>query len=170
MTHDHRAVLEAIAYGDDPRVTPSDRLRALEHLSRMEPGQQPDGSYSSELASLEGEELDRRLDALLAEQIAADVLGARERWPVLGQLVDREVERRARKLAKDIHVAQVEAEIAGRVEERLAEVAAREQVEKGTPERPLPPTATPAGVSLERGWPTPRFERESVFRGRRRVA
>jgi hypothetical protein len=73
MTEDVRAVLEAIAFGDDGRVTPSDRLRALEHLSRMEPGQQPDGSYSSELAALEGEELDRHLDALLAEQIAADV-------------------------------------------------------------------------------------------------
>ena len=81
MTEDVRAVLEAIAFGDDGRVTPSDRLRALEHLSRMEPGEHPEGSYSSELAALEGDELDRHLDALLAEQIAADVFGLAKRWP-----------------------------------------------------------------------------------------
>jgi hypothetical protein len=98
MTEDVRAVLEAIAFGDDGRVTPSDRLRALEHLSRM--GQQPDGSYSSELAALEGEELDRHLDALLAEQIAADVLGEGTQWPTLAHLVQTEVERRADSLAR----------------------------------------------------------------------
>jgi hypothetical protein len=36
MTDDRRAVLEAIAYGDDPRLTPADRLRALEHLREFE--------------------------------------------------------------------------------------------------------------------------------------
>jgi hypothetical protein len=40
VTDDRRAVLEAIAYGDDPDLRPADRLRALEllrdYLARLE--------------------------------------------------------------------------------------------------------------------------------------
>jgi hypothetical protein len=33
---DRQAVLEAIAYGSDPKITPSDRLRALEQLDALD--------------------------------------------------------------------------------------------------------------------------------------
>lgn len=88
MKDERRALLEAIAFGDDAKVTSSDRLGAVEHLSRIEEDQ-PAGDYSSELTTLEGDELDRRPDALLAEQIAADVFGDASRWPVLAGLVQR---------------------------------------------------------------------------------
>ena len=38
MSDDRRAVLEALAFGDDPKLTPSDRLRGLELLREHEPG------------------------------------------------------------------------------------------------------------------------------------
>jgi hypothetical protein len=169
MTHDHRAVLEAIAFGDDQRVTPSDRLRALEHLSRID-GTEPSGTYSSELASLDGEELDRHLDALLAEQIAADVFGERERWPVLGQLIDREVERRAELRAKQLDGAQVEAEIERRVEERRCQLATPNTRQDKADEHPVPQESPPQGVMAGFTPRAVRMRSESALRRRPRVA
>lgn len=37
MPDDRRAVLEGIAHGDDARITPGDRLRALEQLRQLDP-------------------------------------------------------------------------------------------------------------------------------------
>jgi hypothetical protein len=167
---DVRAVLEAVAYGDDPRVTPSDRLRALEHLSRMDDAESPSAGYSSELTALAGEELDRHLDALLADQIAADVFGETKRWPVLAQFIDREVERRARTLAQELHVAQVEAEIDRRVEERVCQLATEQANEEAADYPPLPQEPGPPGVTA--GFPSrhPRQRSESVFRQRPRAA
>jgi hypothetical protein len=170
MTEDVRAVLEAIAFGDDGRVTPSDRLRALEHLSRMEPGEQPEGSYSIELAALEGEELDRRLDALLGEEIAADLFGEAKRWPVLAQLVLREVERRADSLAQELHLDQVEAEIERRVEERLCQLATSSPVGEATVEPAVPQDRTPPGVMAGFSSRGSGSGSESVFRKRSRAA
>jgi hypothetical protein len=170
MTEDVRAVLEAIAFGDDGRVTPSDRLRALEHLSRMEPDQQPDGSYSSELAALEGEELDRHLDALLAEQIAADIFGEAKQWPTLAQLVQREIDLRVTTLAKDLHVAQVEAEIERRVEERVCQLATSAPVQEATVEPTFAQDRTPPGVMAGFSSRASRHRSESVFRKRSRAA
>jgi hypothetical protein len=170
MTEDVRAVLEAIAFGDDGRVTPSDRLRALEHLSRMEPGQQADGSYSSELAALEGDELDRHLDALLAEQIAADVFGEAKRWPTLAHLVGQEVEGRAQSRAKQLDVAQVEAEIERRVEERVCQLATSAPVQEATVEPTFAQDRTPPGVMAGFSSRASRHRSESVFRKRSHAA
>jgi hypothetical protein len=170
MTEDVRAVLEAIAFGDDGRVTPSDGLRALEHLSRMEPGQQPDASYSSELAALEGEELDRRLDALVGEQIAVDLFGEAKRWPVLAQLVLREVERRADSLAQELHLDQVEVEIERRVDERMSQLATSAPVDEATVEPAVPQDRTPPGVMAGFSSRGSRHASESAFRKRARVA
>jgi hypothetical protein len=170
VAEDHRAVLEAIAFGDDHRVTPSDRLRALEHLARMEPGEQTEGSYSSELAALEGEELDRHLDALLAEQIAADVFGEAKRWPTLAHLVGQEVEGRAEALAQLLHLDQVEVEIERRVEERMSQLATSAPVGEATVEPTVPQDRTPPGVMA--GFPSYRRRQrsQSVFRQRPRAA
>jgi hypothetical protein len=170
MTEDVRAVLEAIAFGDDGRVTPSDRLRALQHLSRMEPGQQPDGSYSSELAALEGEELDRHLDALLAEQIAADVLGEGTQWPTLAHLVQTEVERRADSLAQERQLDQVEVEIERRVEERMSQLATSAPVDVGIVEPAVAQDRTPPGVMAGFSSRGSRHGSASAFRKRTRVA
>jgi hypothetical protein len=170
MTHDHRAVLEAIAYGDDPRVTPSDRLRALEHLARMEDSEPPNARYSSELAALEGEELDRHLDALLAEQIAADIFGEAKQWPTLAQLVQREIDLRVTTLAKDLHVAQVEAEIERRVEERVCQLATSAPVQEATVEPTFAQDRTPPGVMAGFSSRASRHRSESVFRKRSRAA
>ncbi len=35
MPDDRRATLEAIAYGSDERITPGDRIRALEQLGQL---------------------------------------------------------------------------------------------------------------------------------------
>jgi hypothetical protein len=170
VTDDRRAVLEAIAFGDDHRVTPSDRLRALEHLARMEDSEPPNARYSSELAALEGEELDRHLDALLAEQIAADIFGEAKQWPTLAQLVQREIDLRVTTLAKDLHVAQVEVEIEQRVEERLRQLATSAPVDEVTVEPTVPQDRTPPGVMA--GFPSyrPRQRSQSVFRQRPRAA
>jgi hypothetical protein len=170
MTDDRRALLEAIAFGDDQRVTPSDRLRALEHLSRIEETDPPNAGYSSELASLEGEELDRHLDALLAEKIAGDVFGEAKRWPVLAKLVSREVDRRARTLAKDLDVAQVEAEIERRVEERMRQLATTDPMEEASDPPAVAYNTT--GQSVPVRWPSgrPRLPTESGLRRRPRAA
>jgi hypothetical protein len=61
---------------------------------------------------------------LSAEEISADVFGPRLVWPHLGELIDREVEQRARTLADELHLDMVEAEIERRVDEELASRAA----------------------------------------------
>jgi hypothetical protein len=170
MAEDARAVLEAIAFGDDGRVTPSDRLRALEHLSRMEPNAQPDAGYSSELAALEGEELDLHLDVLLAEQIAADVFGEGKHWPTLARLVGQEVEDRAGALAERLRLDQVEAEIERRVEERMCRLATPAPVEEATVEPTVARGRMPPGVMEGFSSRGSRSRTESVFRKRRLVA
>ena len=93
--HDGRAVLEAVAFGDDPSVRAADRLRAIEILRELDATEPDHQAPSSELAELRDAELDRYLDALLAEEIAADVLGPGERWPTLAAALRLEIERRA---------------------------------------------------------------------------
>ena len=48
MSDARRAVLQALAYGDDPRITPGDRLRALDALGILD-GNAPRGCLCSEL-------------------------------------------------------------------------------------------------------------------------
>jgi hypothetical protein len=62
---DKRALLEAIAYGDDARVTPGDRLRALEQLDALG---DPAPALRAELAAASDEEVDRLWDAHLAHE------------------------------------------------------------------------------------------------------
>lgn len=170
MSEDRRAVLEAIAFGEDGRVTPSDRLRAIEHLSRLEEALPQPNTYAPELAALEGEELDRHLDALLADQIAADIFGEAKQWPTLAHLVQTEFERRAGSLAEERQLDQVEVEIERRVEERLCQLAASAPVDEVTVEPTVPQDRTPPGVMA--GFPSyrPRQRSQSVFRQRPRAA
>ena len=85
-----RAVLEAIAFGDDPGIRPADRLRALELLADGERVEEV--PFLREVMAIPADEL----DALLAR----DVLGNEGRYPPLTAAVRAEVERRARELAQ----------------------------------------------------------------------
>jgi hypothetical protein len=65
-TYDERvAALEAIAYGDDPRISPDNRMSALDRLDRL-PGHGAEGSgammaVAADVALLSGEALDEEL-------------------------------------------------------------------------------------------------------------
>jgi hypothetical protein len=113
-----RAVLEAIAFGDDPEVRPSDRLRALDLLA-----EQRDEDLSLEdlirrdVARLSDEDLDAWLDALLVAEFSSGVPAGR--FPELAGLLEREVERRAAEIADP---KRIETEIAERAETRAREL------------------------------------------------
>lgn len=62
MLDDRRALLEAIAYGDDPKVTPNDRLRALEMLNALTIPEDDEAlAIGREVAGMTDEELDQAL-------------------------------------------------------------------------------------------------------------
>jgi hypothetical protein len=165
MSEQARCVLEAIAYGDDSRITPGDRLRACDQLSRFEDAEAPSGSFHGDLASLEGTQLDGHLDAVLAEEIVSDIFGRRESWPHLAALVDRELERRVRTLAEERYLDMVEAEIERRVGEELARRETGptpEQIERAAP-RPM--ASADSGDAARH---KPRYRPESSLRRRYR--
>lgn len=71
MTNDDemRAVLEAVVYGDDPRITPGERVQAARQLRELAPPSQP--SYSGELAALTAAEIAELYDDFLGRDEAA---------------------------------------------------------------------------------------------------
>ncbi len=133
MNDDRRALLEALAFGDDPKVTPSDRLRALELLRAEHGGQgRPDFSdlTDAELDAAEDADLSAALVDLLRQELdgiepphltaelfpaglpltvaalAAELqrrAEARARELADSERLDAEVERRARELAERMY-------------------------------------------------------------------
>lgn len=160
-----RHVLEAIAFGDDPRITPGDRLRACEQLARFDDADPPSQSFKRELEGLQGAELDGHLDALSAEEIAADLFGPRVAWPHLATLVDGELERRAQRLAEQIHLDHVEAEIGRRVTQELAR---RDREAKPSPVEAAVASPIPSADPSETAHAEPRYRPESSLRRRYR--
>ena len=71
-------MLEAILFGAD--ATPLDRLRAAELLAELEPRAQ-DRTFVADVAGLEGDALDRELDASYVADVVRAVLAGK---PVLG--------------------------------------------------------------------------------------
>lgn len=109
MSEDRRAVLEGVAYGSDPKVTPADRLRALDMLAQLPGGGAAHDPYG--LAHLTGEELDRELagffagptDAQVEAMVrhrAARLVEESQEWAE----VERRVNERARRLAAGLYV------------------------------------------------------------------
>src|SRR4051812_13100724 len=164
-TDERRALLEAVAYGTDSKISPGDRLKAVELLARYEESDRPSESFWGELSGLEGKELDGHLDAVLAEEIAADVFGPRIAWSQLAALLDREVERRARTLADQAHLDFVEAEITRRVnEERARRVVEPKPEPVGAGRESAMPSSDPSdGARYE-----PRYESQAGIRRRYR--
>jgi hypothetical protein len=72
MTDDRRAVLEAIAYGDDPELRPADRLRALELLREYRDDEDLDTIFRREIAEMNEDTLLAHLDSLLAFEFATE--------------------------------------------------------------------------------------------------
>jgi hypothetical protein len=92
---DRRAVLESIILGDDRRITPGDRLRALDALSTLGEEQEVD-SVRLELAGLDQETLDlaydREFGPLISDLLDGGELAAH--MPYTAARLKEEVERR----------------------------------------------------------------------------
>jgi hypothetical protein len=122
MSGDLRAVLEALAYGDDERITPSDRLKAITELRTLEPPPTITG-FEQEIREWDDATVDRELDDLCAEEIVEAVRAEDGRWPRLAALLRAMVEERARELAdRDA----IEREIEDKVRERSRWLLERE--------------------------------------------
>jgi hypothetical protein len=94
MSDERRAVLEAIAYGNDPAIRPAERLQALELLDRIAPDDQW-AIFREELAGLTSAELQLRLDAHVAAMFATADDDERSRaWPATMAALEAAVQRR----------------------------------------------------------------------------
>jgi hypothetical protein len=94
VSEDRRALLEAVAFGTDPAIRPSERLRALELLDQM-PSEEDESIFREELHGLDGRELQLHFDAVLAAAfMLADEEGRRREWPATIRVLDAEVARR----------------------------------------------------------------------------
>jgi hypothetical protein len=115
---DARAVLEALAFGTDARLTPADRLRAIEQLNALDAPARPD-----DLARMPLDDLERENDSLQAGIIAALFSGSvdvAERYPQTAKLIECEVERRVQ-ARQDVQA--MEAEIERLAEEKAGKLA-----------------------------------------------
>lgn len=95
---DLRAVLEGIAYSDDPRVQPGDRLRAAERLLELAPTNASDAILEHVL-SLDDHAVNAELDDLIAAEVAAAITANDGTWPTLAAALRPVVEERARQLS-----------------------------------------------------------------------
>lgn len=68
---ERQAALEAIAYGPDADVRPSDRLRALELLAELPPADAALLALTRDLSRLSDAALDTELDAMTAARVSA---------------------------------------------------------------------------------------------------
>jgi hypothetical protein len=94
MSDDRRAVLVAIAYGNDPAIRPAERLQALELLDRM-PFEDEWEVFREELRGLSGEELQLGLDAVVSTVFAiTDEAERRRKWPATMAALDAAVDQR----------------------------------------------------------------------------
>jgi hypothetical protein len=101
-TSDRRELLEAVAYSDDPSVSTSDRLRALELLDKMP---DPDENAHRLVAMVQGastEELVRDLGAMLGGVVPSFAPAPEHKHPKReGAAIDAEVERRVQQRLRE---------------------------------------------------------------------
>ncbi len=171
MKDDKRAVLEGIAFGDDPKVTPADRLRALEQLRELEHG--PDQAtieIAREVAAMSEAELAFEFAGFMAP------IGDEASTPAM---TEAEVERRVQ-----THIDQMVAAgqlVRPTVDDDLPEPADAVDDTPMTPEPPTEPrlkdsrgVPLPPGVTdpaaLDAAWgetPAQRRARSRYMRGER---
>jgi hypothetical protein len=102
---DRRAVLEAIAYGDDPRLTPGERLRALEVLADLDTRERQEHSspeLTAEAARVLADEPDR-IALLFGLALDCGLLDA----PIRERAERRAVEMFDRQRAESLHAVEV---------------------------------------------------------------
>jgi hypothetical protein len=100
-----RKLLEAVAVSQDPSLSASERLRAIELLEHLgdEP-ETPSQAITAAVTALSARALDAELDALLAVVIRDGEI--EHRFPVVSSALDAEVERRVtvRQVRPKVHV------------------------------------------------------------------
>jgi hypothetical protein len=101
---DRIAILEGIAYSQDPDVRAGDRLRSLELLAaeRDDPDVDVETLVRRDTARLSEEDVHAWLDALLVAEFSSGVRSAR--YPELAGLLQREVDRRAAEIADPLRI------------------------------------------------------------------
>jgi len=72
---EHRATLEAVAYGDDPGVRPTDRLKALELLAQLDAEADGDGWRNRRPVPEHEHDLIAAIDSNLAAYVLAMAYG-----------------------------------------------------------------------------------------------
>jgi len=89
------AVLEAIAFGNDPRITPSDRLRALEQLQAF-PDQEA-ADVREILAGMSPEEIAFEWDLFCGAEVVQEALNesGKNAYPRMAAAIREAVEQRA---------------------------------------------------------------------------
>jgi hypothetical protein len=111
MSDDRRAVIEGIVYGDDPRVTPGERLRALELLADLDRAEvTPSAHIAAELETLDDEQLEenRALDELFLYLTVSGLLRgdehsptdeiSEEQWQTMRRDLDAQIQAKAREI------------------------------------------------------------------------
>jgi hypothetical protein len=96
MNDDRRAVLEAIAYGDDPSIKPAERLKALELLGPAD----DDGFcvWCRDIRSLSASELDELTDDWRSVILLCMTESAvQEKWPNTVKVINWIIEEHSRK-------------------------------------------------------------------------
>jgi hypothetical protein len=116
---DLQALLEGIAYGEDPKITPGDRLRAAEQLRQL-PDPEREGIRGL-LADVPLAVALQEADLHLGEQTAARLLAGDPDQPVLSAALQRAVDDRAQQLLV-AKLGDVEREIARRANDRAQQL------------------------------------------------
>lgn len=118
MRDDLRALLEGIAYGDDPKITPGDRLRAAEQMLQLE--DEAGGALLREVLALSADAVQAEYDLYVAQhELPRLVHGGAvdQRWPMCALALQLAVEERAEVRARELADAdRLEREVAERGE------------------------------------------------------
>lgn len=102
MPDDRRAVLEAIAYGSDQRISPTDRLKALDQLQSLPVGDEATLQMASAVSTLTTEELEADLAGMLGGVVPSFAPApAHEHIKRETTAFDQEVERRVSQRLRD---------------------------------------------------------------------
>jgi len=155
VSGDLRAVLEALAFGDDPRIAPGDRLRAAGLLLELAPTNTPDAIFEHVL-SLDDHAVNTELDDLIAAEVAAAVAANDGTWPNLTAALRPIIEERARELSDRASIEQgIEKKAATKarwlLEREVGTLASEALSHPETETQPDTPDITPETVTSRPG-------------------
>lgn len=110
MKTDRRALLEGIAFGRDPAIKPSDRIRALELLDGS--GFGGDCAFCERVKGLNSADLQSDLDAATSTLLLiADDDELREQWPETARVLEQRVADGVRERLRQLEEAQSSAAV-----------------------------------------------------------